>query len=102
KPGGMDWPSNRWWVSRGNLCTRVGEERVMSGSRWWLLALGVAMAIAGCVSVSTTETDADASALPKSSLSPSPTSEGAERAIGEETVAEDYDPWAPFNPAIFS
>jgi len=74
----------------------------MSGSRWWLLALGVAMAIAGCVSVSTTETDADASALPKSSLSPSPTSEGAERAIGEETVAEDYDPWAPFNTAIFS
>ena len=53
----------------------------MSGSRWWVLVLGVAMAIAGCVSVSTTETDADASALPKSSLSPSPTSEGAEKAI---------------------
>src|SRR5205809_1023099 len=99
---GQERPSQGLSGSRWNLCTRVGEERVMSGSRWWLLALGVAMAIAGCVSVSTTETDADASALPKSSLSPSPTSEGAERAIGEETVAEDYDPWAPFNTAIFS
>ncbi len=74
----------------------------MSGLRWWVLVLGVAMAIAGCVSVSTTETVADASALPESSLSPSPTSEGAEKAIGEETVVEDYDPWAPFNTAIFS
>src|SRR5207247_11265228 len=66
------------------------------------VARGVAMETGGCGSVSTTDTDADASALPKSSLSPSPTSEGAERAIGEETVAEDYDPWAPFNTAIFS
>jgi len=74
----------------------------MSGSRWWVLALGIAMAIAGCVSVSTTETVADGSALPESSLSPSPTSEGAEKAIGEETLVEDYDPWAPFNTAIFS
>ena len=93
----------------------------MSGSRWWVLALGLAMAIAGCVSVPIAETDAAASAIPDPSLSPSPTSEVAERAIGlapspvdpterprdssgiaEDTVVEDYDPWAPFNTAMFS
>src|SRR5437870_2696974 len=97
---GQERPSQGLSGSRWNLCTRVGEERVMSGSRWWLLALGVAMAIAGCVSVSTTETDADASALPRSSLSPSPTSEVAKRAIGEYTVADDYDPRTPCITAL--
>ena len=78
----------------------------MSGSRWWVLALGIAMAIAGCVSAPTAQTDAAASAIPDPS--PSPTSEVAERATGlapsplEDTVVEDYDPWAPFNTAIFS
>src|SRR2546425_4874852 len=93
----------------------------MSGSRWWVLAVGLAMAFAGCVSVPTAETDAATSAIPDPSLSPSPTSEVAERAIGlapspvdpterprdssgiaEDTVVEDYDPWAPFNTAMFS
>ena len=88
----------------------------MSGSRWWGFALGVGMAIAGVVSVSTAETDALASAIPD--LSPSPSSELAEAATGvaldpgerpvdssgiaEETVAEEYDPWEPFNTAMFS
>ncbi len=87
----------------------------MSGSRGWVLALGVAMAIAGGVSVSTAETDALASAIRDPSLSPSPTSEIAEETIGlalspldrterplnsseiaEDTVIEEYDPWEPF------
>src|SRR5437867_5189755 len=97
---GQEWPSQGLSGSRWNLCTRVGEERVMSGSRWWVLALGIAMAIAGCVSVSTTETVADGSALPESSLSPSPTSEGADKEIGEETIVEDLDAGAPFNTSI--
>src|SRR3989442_3315542 len=102
-----------------NSCIRVGEERVMSGSRWWVLALGTAMAVAGCASVPTAQIDAAASAIPDPS--PSPTSEIAEKAIGlapspldpperpldlsktaEETVAEDYDPWETFNTAMFS
>src|SRR5437867_13305653 len=99
---GQERPSQGLSGSRRNLCTRVGEERVMSGSRWWVLALGIAMAIAGCVSVSTTETVADGSALPESSLSPSPTSEGAENAIVHETVVDAYDPCEPFNTARFS
>jgi len=93
----------------------------MSGLRWWVLALGSAMAIAGCASVPTARTDAAASAIDDPSLSPSPTSEAAERAKGltqspsdpterplgssetaEETVTEDYDPWEPFNTAMFS
>ncbi len=32
----------------------------MSGLRWWVLALGSAMAIAGCASVPTARTDAAA------------------------------------------
>src|SRR5438128_5681877 len=80
---GQERPSQGLLGSGWNLFTRVGEEGAMSGSRWWVLALGVAMAIAGCVSVSTTETVADASALPDPSLSASPTSEGAEKAIDE-------------------
>src|SRR5437879_6610977 len=93
----------------------------MSWSRWWVLALGSSMAIAGCASVPTARIDAAASAIDDPSLSPSPTSEAAERAKGltqspsdpterplgssetaEETVTEDYDPWEPFNTAMFS
>src|SRR5437879_12173901 len=99
---GQERPSQGLSGSRWNLCSRVGEEKAMSGLRWWVLVLGVAMAIAGCVSVSTTETVADASALPESSLSPSPTSEGAEKATGTETLVEDYDPRAPSNTALCS
>jgi len=93
----------------------------MSGLRWWVVALGIAMAIAGCASVPITQTDAAASAIPDPSLSPSPTSEVTEKAPGlalspsdpterprdssetaEEAVTEDYDPWEGFNTAMFS
>src|SRR2546426_558583 len=118
---GKDRPSEGLSGKRWNSCTRVGEERAMSGLRWWVLALGSAMAIAGCASVPTARIDAAASAIDDPSLSPSPTSEAAERAKGltqspsdpterplgssetaEETVTEDYDPWEPFNTAMFS
>ena len=91
----------------------------MSGLRWWVLALGIAMAIAGCASVPTAKTDAAASATSDPSASPTP--EVAEKAKGltllpldpterpldssetaEETVIEDYDPWEAFNTAMFS
>src|SRR3989475_9494506 len=118
---GKDRPSEGLSGKRWNSCTRVGEERAMSGLRWWVLALGSAMAIAGCASVPTARIDAAASAIDDPSLSPSPTSEAAERAKGltrspsdpterplgssetaEETVTGDYDPWEPFNTAMFS
>src|SRR2546428_10521638 len=71
---GKDRPSEGLSGKRWNSCTRVGEERAMSGLRLWVLALGSAMAIAGCASVPT----------------------------AEETVTEDYDPWESFNTAMFS
>src|SRR2546430_16926629 len=93
----------------------------MSGLRWWVVALGIAMAIAGCASVPITQTDAAASAIPDPSLSPSPTSEVTEKAPGlalspsypterprdssgpaEAAVPEDYVPWEGFNTALFS
>ena len=52
----------------------------MSGSRSWLPALGIGMAIAGGVSVATAETDAPTPAIPEWSLSPS--AELAGEAIG--------------------
>src|SRR5439155_17480166 len=98
---GKERPSEGLSGSRWNSCMRVGEERAMSRLRWWVLALGSAMAIAGCASVPTTETDAAASAI--ADPSPSPTSEVVDSSeTAEETVTDDYDPWEAFNTAMFS
>src|SRR5256712_13545666 len=77
---GKDRPSEGLSGKRWNSCTRVGEERAMSGLRWWVLALGSALAIAGCASVPIARTDAAGSAIYDPSLSPSPTSAPAEKA----------------------
>jgi phospholipid-binding lipoprotein MlaA len=90
----------------------------MSGPRWWVLGLGIAIATVGSVRVATAETDAVASAIADESVFPSSSSELAEGAtvlaldptersldssgIAEDTVVEDYDPWEPFNTATFS